>query len=148
MRVVLDTNVLIDGFADDFSAQYQLVEAVCTGQLEAAVTPATKREGERLLRRLIKDEQYRVRIQNFFAQATLVPAASVETVIDDEEDRKFLAAAVGGEADLLITNDRHLLDIGTVSGIPIVTPQEGWNRFREEELGTNDWLQWTRDIIG
>lgn len=148
MRVVLDTNILIDGFADDFSAQYQLVDAVCTGQLEAVVTPATQREGQRLLRRLIRDEQYQARIHEFFANAVLVEPAPVEATIDDEEDRKFLAAAVAGQADLLITNDRHLLDVGTIADIPIVTPQEGWNRYRDQEAGSSEWLQWTRDIIG
>jgi len=33
-------------------------------------------------------------------------------VIDDPEDYKFIRAAVGGEADAIVSNDRHLLDIG------------------------------------
>lgn len=41
-------------------------------------------------------------------------------VIEDEEDVKLLAAAVGGAAQFLITDDRHLLEVGEHQGVELL----------------------------
>ena len=40
----------------------------------------------------------------------------------DPQDDKFLETAMVGEAEHLITGDRHLLDMTPFRGVPIVTP--------------------------
>ena len=42
------------------------------------------------------------------------------------EDNKFLEAAVAGEADFIITSDRHLLNLKKFNSMPIVTPNNFW----------------------
>jgi predicted nucleic acid-binding protein len=42
----------------------------------------------------------------------------------DPSDSKFLECAVEGNADFIITGDRHLLDLGKFEEIKIVIPAE------------------------
>ena len=62
-----------------------------------------------------------------------------DLAIDDEEDMKFLEAAVGGEADVVVTSDRHLLDAGEADGVRIITPEEAWRRAEDDMGGQQEW---------
>lgn len=46
----------------------------------------------------------------------------VEEIKDDPEDNKYLAAAVEGKADFIISGDHHLRDLGIFQGIRILSP--------------------------
>jgi len=46
----------------------------------------------------------------------------VEEIKDDPEDNKYLAAAVEGKADFIISGDHHLTDLGIFQGIRILSP--------------------------
>lgn len=145
MRVVFDTNVLIDGFQDDFSYPARLLDAVRAGQLEAVTTPPVEREYRRILQRLIDDPAYRDRIAEFLTDAHHVAPAPVTATLDDPEDQKFLEAAAGATADAIITSDRHLLDVGEVGETRIVTPAEAWRQINEAG-GSSEWQQWVEGI--
>ncbi len=147
MRIILDTNVLIDAFQDDFSAQYQLIDAVIEGDVEALTTPAIERENKRILHRLIRQADYKERINEYLLAAQTVQPSPVDVVIDDHEDMKFLEAAVGGKADMIVTNDRHLLDVGKIGETDILTPHEA--HIRVEESGnksSSGWQDFARGI--
>lgn len=139
MRVVFDTNVLIDGLQDDFCSEAKLVEAVMSGQITGISTRQTMSEYRTILNRLIIDREYRVKMENFFAMLEDADPEDVDAIIDDEEDLKFLEASVGGEADIVVTSDKHLLDVGEVEGVRIVTPDEAWRRVEEDTGGAQEW---------
>ena len=44
----------------------------------------------------------------------------VEIVKDDPTDNIFLALAIDGRADLIVSGDHHLLDLGSFKEVPIV----------------------------
>lgn len=146
MKYVLDTNVLIDGFRDDFSAQHKLIQAARDGELEALVTKRILGEYRKILHKLIKDPEYKDRIEDFLFMAKEVEPASVEVLIDDPDDIKFIQAAVGGTAHAVVSNDRHLLDIGKVEGIDIITPREAWIRYEEESGASSEWQDFARGL--
>jgi putative PIN family toxin of toxin-antitoxin system len=52
------------------------------------------------------------------------PAALGKRRGRDPEDERYLAAALGGHAAALVSNDRDLLTLGKPFGVPIVTPIE------------------------
>lgn len=139
MRVVLDTNVLIDGFNDDFCSEAKLIDAVTAGDLTAIASSKMVNEYRLILRRLIDDREYRTKLENFFAMLEDVDPEYVDAVIDDEEDLKFLEAAIGGEADAVVTSDKHLLDVGEVDGVRVITPDEAWRRAEDEAGGAQEW---------
>ena len=144
MRVVLDTNVLIDGFNDDFCSEAKLIDAVISGEVTAVATSKMVNEYRLILRRLIDDREYRTRLENFFAMLEDVDGEYVDAVIDDQEDLKFLEAAVGGEVEVVITSDKHLLDVGEVDGVRIITPEEAWRRAEDETGGAQEWQNLVR----
>lgn len=139
MRIVFDTNVLIDGFQDDFCAEAKLIDAVRSGELMAVATRKVMKEYRLILGRLIADRQYRARIEEFLSMVEEAEPEFVDITIDDEEDMKFLEAAVGGEADAVVTSDRHLLDAGEADGVRIIRPEEAWRRAEDEMGGQQEW---------
>ena len=47
----------------------------------------------------------------------------------DPKDNQILAAAITGKADLIVSGDKkHLLALGEVEGVPIVTAREALER--------------------
>lgn len=66
----------------------------------------------------------------------LVVAGEADTggaIPDDPQDEMVLACAVDGLADLIVSGDRHLLDLGEYRGIPLVAASEFLERLLEEE---------------
>ncbi len=45
----------------------------------------------------------------------------LEIITADPSDNKFLEAAVAGKADVVVSGDHHLLELGSYAGIPILT---------------------------
>lgn len=148
MRIVLDTNVLIDAAADDLNAQSRLLQAVIDGEITAVASRAVVREYRKIIGRLVADSKLADMLARFMAAVEIVkPARGLEVEVDDEEDRKILQAAVGGEAQLIATRDRHLLDVGEVGQIRIMTPHEAWIHFEDEEAeGSHAWQEFAKGI--
>lgn len=147
MRFVFDTNVLIDGFQDDFSAQAKLIDAVRDGEITALVIPKVMNEYRLILRRLISDPVYKDRIEDFFTMTEMVNSADADVVIDDQEDYKFIQTALGGQAEYIVTNDRHLLDIGEVEDIRMVSPKEAWQLVQDETSGgSGEWSSFVQGL--
>lgn len=62
----------------------------------------------------------------------LVPgaAAVAEAVPADPSDETFLAAALDGNADVIVSGDKDLLEIETFRGIAILTPRQFLDRIQ------------------
>lgn len=57
--------------------------------------------------------------------ATITPGElEVKVVADDSDDNMYLACAVEGGADYIVSGDQHLLKLGAFEGIKIVTPAQ------------------------
>jgi|SRR3989344_1937107 len=48
----------------------------------------------------------------------------INIVKEDEEDNKFVEAAVAGKANYIVTQDNHLLKVKEFRGIKILTPKD------------------------
>lgn len=49
---------------------------------------------------------------------------SLSVVADDPDDDKFLEVAIASEADCVVSGDIHLLELGSVRGIAVLTPRD------------------------
>jgi len=146
MRVVIDTNVIIDGVKDDYSHEKQIIDAVLQGKIEAFANHQTLRENKLITRQLINSSSYAREINELFSRIQMVENKHQINVVDDAEDNKILESAVEADADYLITRDHDLLKIVKFEGIKIVTPAEFWNHYQED---SNDlWQQWTDFFSG
>lgn len=131
MRVYLDTNVLVSAYATRglcadilhaVLAEHQLV----TGEAALSETRRVLRKKIRLSPEVVAEVEAFLR-----QQATVVTTPMPVTVsLRDTDDLAILAEAVGGEADVLVTGDRDLLDIADHAPLPIVTPRGMWELLR------------------
>ncbi len=70
------------------------------------------------------ESQVRAFIDALAAQALITPGVLTLSVIeDDPADNLYLECAVEGHADVLVTGDRLLLNLGVYQGIHILTPR-------------------------
>lgn len=147
MKVVLDTNVLIDGIRDEYSYQKRIIDEVVSGQIEAYANRQTLQENKLIMKQLIDNPEYEGIINDFFGQVNWVYNRRQVNIVRDREDNKILESAVEAEADYLITNDNDLLSIGSYENIKIVTPSEFWVTYHDEE-GDDLWKKWAGFIGG
>ncbi len=109
LKLVIDTNVLIDASEDYYRYANRILDLVLAGSIEAYANQATLRENKLLARRKITDEGYLKKLEYFFDAVKPVSSRSnLDVVADDREDNKILESAVAAHADALITgNTRH-----------------------------------------
>ena len=136
MRVFFDTNVWIASFiarglcADLVGAAMAAHDA---GGIEVLTCPAIVVETRRLLRDKFRadDAQWHA-AETVFGRVTLVVdgVAEIPSFFPDPDDRPIIAAAVEAGADLFVTGDKALLELGEVEGLPIVTPRTAFLKLR------------------
>ena len=56
-------------------------------------------------------------------------AVYVKAVKKDSSDDKFLALAIAGKADVIVSGDKHLLELKSFEKIPIITGREFLRRL-------------------
>ena len=145
MKVVLDTNVLIAAFKDEYSYQKRIINEIIGGRIEAFANYQTIRENRLILKREISNDEYRQELEDFFAQVVPIHNSHSVRVIADPEDSKILGSAVDAEADYLISEDKHLLEIGEYENVKIIEPIAFWKTY-EEEIGVDPWQKWVKFI--
>ena len=127
MKVILDTNVLVSGIF--FSGPPgKILDAWQAGQFQLLFSPAILHEYQRV------GEELAARFQNadissilgvLTTHATLLdPPPSAARPCDDPDDIKFLACAVAGRADYLVSGDKHLLKLKRCEHTTILTPRQ------------------------
>ena len=123
MRVVFDTNIFISAFITPGGR----AEAAWLGSIEGRFFLFTSvpilTETASKLRAKFKwdDEHITAAVRHAAAVATVVKPTMKVTVLADEPDNRILECALEAQVDLIVTGDRHLLDLGRYEGIAIVT---------------------------
>ncbi len=146
LKIVIDTNLLIDGVEDFYNFPSRIIDHVISGNLEAYANPSTLRENKLLAHRKITDSAYLKKLEYFFDLVKPVEAGERLNVVEDQEDNKILESAVAADADYLITSDKHLLKLEKYQGTRIVRPAEFWSRWEED--GEGGWQKWLSNFIG
>lgn len=132
LRVGLDTNVFVSSLLVKTGMPARVVDAWRAERYALLVTPVMIEElqhtlgYERIRRRYeITDEKVNGLVQLLHNKAIIVEGeADVAGVIPaDPSDEAILACGVDGRADLIVSGDRHLLDLGEFWGIPVVPVQ-------------------------
>ncbi len=137
MEAVLDTNLLISGVLWK-GIPFQLLQWAESGQL----TIFTSREILEEVHRVLHYPKFRKYTDNLglspndlFTKiislcTTIRVMHTVKGVCVDADDEKFLSCALSANIEVLVSGDKHLLDIGTYLSIRIWTAKQ----FHENNL--------------
>ena len=130
-RAVLDTNVFVSGLINPHGFPAAIFQALRAKRFILVSSPAVNEEIIEVLNRPRIRDRYGLGDRIFDVSFLLWEVA--ELVLDlpdvrvcsDPDDDKFLATAVGGKADYLVTGDAgDLLHIQKYRGVAIVSPRE------------------------
>jgi len=141
MRVVLDANVLISGVIASSGAPAEILDAWRRERFQPVVSPAIVEEIARVLRyprveRYHKwsEQQIVAFLEDLSHLAVLTSAKLNLSVIDaDPSDNRYIECAVEGEAQYIVSGDRHLLDLSEYRGIRILPPRAFVELIRREQ---------------
>ena len=149
MRIVLDTNVLINGVQDENSYAYRIIRFCLSGKVTSVISRKVKQENKLLVRKTVLDQEYKEKLEEYYRRAETIRTKSrFNEIPDDPEDNKLLEAAHDGGAQYIITEDHHLLDISPFGDIEILKPQEFWERHSENLGGGSEWQDWMKNLTG
>ena len=126
IRVVVDTNVFVSGIFWK-GPPNQILEAWVEGKFKLIVTSDILMEYERVLNELNRKMKFpnhdRI-LELVKLNAEMVnPVAIAKPICRDKDDDKFLAAALGGSAQFIVTGDDDLLVLNGHEGLQIIKPK-------------------------
>ncbi|HQJ08614.1 MAG TPA: putative toxin-antitoxin system toxin component, PIN family [Deltaproteobacteria bacterium] len=132
MRIVLDTNVLISGIF--FSGPpSRILEAWRDGRIELAVSPDILSEYQRVGNELSKQFPS-IDLSSLLGLVTIhammfQSCQLSEPVCEDPDDDMFIACAIASKSKVIVSGDKHLLNIKSFGGITILKPREFVDTF-------------------
>jgi uncharacterized protein len=130
VRAVLDTNVLISAFVFPGAAPEHVYRRGLEGRITLITSPPLLSElGRILTEKFGWEAPYAEEVLAQLVRVAVVvdPTEQVADINDDPADNRVLEAAAEGEADVIVSGDRHLLRLGTWRGIRILTPAAAMN---------------------
>ncbi len=134
MRVFLDTNVLVSAFT---------ARGLCADLLRVVLlehelfsSEVVLRELQRVLTKKLRMPDTTVaQIVRFLREeAEMVnPTSPAPWPVSDPDDRWVLASALEAKADVLVSGDKDLLDIGGRVSLQITDPRGFWTLLKKPE---------------
>ena len=139
MRVVLDTNILIGAVITKGTPPDRLYQAWMRGEINLITSTAQMAEVAAVLARprlekFLSADEAETLVENIGTRALILDEPPSVNLSPDPKDNPILAAAIAGKADVIVSGDKkHMLALGEVEGIPVVTAREAlerWEIFR------------------
>ena len=147
LRAVLDTNLFVSSALVGEGLPAQAVDAWRAHRFLLIISPAIMAEiaatlrYDRIRRKydITEDDVSRL-LALLSVDAVVVPGQTdvAGSVPDDPDDEAILACAVDGQADAIVSGDRHLLALRSFRGIPILTVRQFLERLVETGEGAED----------
>ena len=136
MRAVIDTNVLVSALIHKQGASGQVLRHLREGSFTIVYSAPLMVELVEVLSRPHIQRKYHIRSDDIIALINLVrlrgALVSPNRKIDacrDPKDSHFLEAAVEGNANVIVSGDADLLDLGECEAIPILSVAEFLAQF-------------------
>ena len=125
MIATVDTNVLVSATLFR-GVPGRLMDSAIDRRFTLALSPAILKEYEAVLSRskfgltvgavdiLVRDMESHAHIAH--------PTKQHKLILNDPDDNAVVDCAGEAAADLIVSGDNHLISLGTIEGIPVVTP--------------------------
>ncbi len=137
-KVVIDTNVFISGVISKGIPSF-LIDLWKEGKFHLLISEPIINEMIEVMHRPRIKDLYKIDNQTIeeliieiYEKAEIVRVSHpIDVIKDDPGDNKFLACALEGGADYIITGDIHLINIKSFRNIQIVNPREFINILKK-----------------
>jgi uncharacterized protein len=127
VKVVIDTNVLMSG-AFFFGPPHKILLACATGDVQLVLSLSILAEYRRIGFAFLQthsDVDFEHFLGILLKKALFVNAQGLDhPVCRDPDDDKFLACAIAGRADIVVSGDKALLETSGYAGIAVLAPRE------------------------
>ena len=133
LKAVLDTNIFVSSLLSKAGRPAMVIDAWRAGQYLLVTSRSIISEIKRVVEApnirkkygLSHDQMERL-ILLLEKDAIVVPGLSAVTgaIPKDPDDEIFLSAAIDAKADIIVSGDRQLLDLGEYKDIPIFTVRQ------------------------
>lgn len=135
IRVVIDTNVILSALIFSGGNPWRIVMWAMEGNIQNITSEFILEEVRSVLRKKFlwqspEIERAIITIESFSEKVS--PEKHL-AVIPYAPDNRILECALAGEADYIISGDRHLTDLEEFQGITIVNPATFLSIVRHEE---------------
>lgn len=132
MRVVVDTNVLISGLISHKSYPAKVIDAWISGLFVPVICREIVHEYSTVLVRAkfstLGSPTTRLTLLRKLLELPGVKSVDIDNnlavIQDDPKDNIFLECALNGNAKILISGDGHLLKLGILKDIRIITAEK------------------------
>lgn len=131
IRAVTDTNVLISALFFG-GVPRQIVRAALDKRILLVTSERLLTELDRVLQRKFEFVTEDARLMQLGLRGvmrTVTPLVAVNAVAADADDNKVIECAIAGQADCIVSGDRHLKELKVWEGIEIITPREFVDRY-------------------
>ncbi len=141
LRVVIDTNVIVSGILSCNGAPAELLNAWRERRFLLLSSSAIVAEVRAVLqyprirhKYYLDDDEIEPTITLLEHDSLLVAGNSnvAGSVPDDPKDEMFLACALDGQTNIVVSGDHHLLDLGVFRDIPIITARQFLDQLNQE----------------
>jgi putative PIN family toxin of toxin-antitoxin system len=134
MKVFLDTNVLASAAATRGLCADVLRQVFASHQL--FISEQVLKELKTVLRvkfgvnqDLIEDFIWLLQQDTALAQPGQLPRVQLQ----DKDDLPILGAAIAAGAEVLVTGDKELLDLGHIEDLEILSPRQFWEKLKAQQ---------------
>lgn len=133
MRIVVDTNVLVSGMHWG-GIPAEVVKAWANGRIEVVCSAEIIREYSEVLHRIHREmppDKLDGMLSFLISQSEIVqPNHWFKIILEDPGDDKFIDCAFHAQANMIISGDKHLLQLEKFGPIRILSPSEFKKKFR------------------
>jgi len=113
---------------DENGTRARVLELVIQGKIAAYISPAILNEFKEVLARpkfgLNEEACFVIAREVEDAFSLVYPQIIIDRIRDDPDDNAILECALTADAEYIVSGDPHLLDLGTIEEIRIISPSK------------------------
>ena len=147
MRVVLDANIYMSALINSKGIPSKIVQEGLSKRFENLISVDTFKEISRVVNYPKIRQPYNIderKVQKFLLQikqqSVFITPQKTVPIIKDESDNRYLECAEAGKAEVIVSGDKHFLNLKHYKKIRIENPASFWEMLKKNKGGI-----WTSD---
>lgn len=139
MKVVIDANVFVSFLLTRGPTISQILKLWQEKKFTLLATDEIILEVQQVLERfvavkLVKKQEAAALLRRIKKDSFVITSLSQTNILVDKKDNRYLACAQDGQADFLVSGDKHLLRLKNFANTKIVTPIEFIESSKRQDI--------------